>query len=318
MNEYILSQFALFVFNSAYDHEHGSAAPILMGYKPKYGYTAWKNNRQNEAHEGFKSFVMKKGDYMIYYEVHSQSSNMSRIKTRFHTITMVFMHAKTGEKMMEVTHKADFGYLGARDRVKTKNIVHPLRAEDKRIARAQRGKHRAFRALNIVDVNNLDYRYELRPNPGNGGYEGWATRPMCTGGRYFVNVITDIERPSTGLKSDTDFTTRVKLGRTFRGKFVQNTGMSRSIRFSKNTIVGASSCVFEGGKKPQGYFYTDVYGLKVVKGPGPNAVRQYIKKDFETTYSFALETADQWLGLYQEGDKGFFKDSGFGIDANRN
>jgi hypothetical protein len=38
----------------AYDHEHGSNAGLLLGVRPAYSLPAWKNNRQDEYHNGFK------------------------------------------------------------------------------------------------------------------------------------------------------------------------------------------------------------------------------------------------------------------------
>jgi hypothetical protein len=57
----------------AYDHEHGSNAAAVMGIKPAYDLPAWKNNRQNESHEGFKvstptqlSLRLSRGTYHVF------------------------------------------------------------------------------------------------------------------------------------------------------------------------------------------------------------------------------------------------------------
>lgn len=300
---------------SAYDHEHGSAAKILTGYTPKYDYVAWKNSRQDEKHSGFKSFVAKKGNFFIYYNMHAQSSNIGRALVRFHTITLAIIDATTKELLFEVGHKADFGFLGVRN--VTKRPIIPLRQEDYELKRTQRGKATQFRALNVVDIGNLNSNYRFRTNPIHGAYEEWATQPICTNVKKNGAVKADIERPVTGIKSATEVRTKVNLGRSFRGKFIRNVGMSRNIRFN-GASVGAHACRFEGGEKPEGYFYTDPDGRKVLENPGPTAVRQFIKRGFRFSFSYASETADEWLGLYQEGEKGFFKDSGFGVNPDVN
>eukprot|EP00171_Calliarthron_tuberculosum_P000119 IDg119t1 len=76
-------------FWCAYDHEHGSDASALMGYTPRFGYTALKNGREEESHTGFKGFVLQLRDGLrMYYMVHAKLSEARRFSAQRHTVVV--------------------------------------------------------------------------------------------------------------------------------------------------------------------------------------------------------------------------------------
>lgn len=157
-------------FWCAYDHEHGSSPYHLMGYRPRYNYAAWKNNRESESDPGFKGFVLQQGDYMFYFSLHAQASNLRRVNEQYHTIAVAITHARTKELMYEITHKADYGFLSARG----KNVDFvPLSRYDEKMKEEQKAKwvRRRFRSINVIDKGNLDGRLLYRPEVIDGVYE---------------------------------------------------------------------------------------------------------------------------------------------------
>lgn len=76
---------------------------------PRLGYTAWKNGRQDESHIGFKGYGLSAGPDDYYFTVHASTSEVRRIRERFHTITVAATDRATGETVADLSCKGDFG-----------------------------------------------------------------------------------------------------------------------------------------------------------------------------------------------------------------
>lgn len=128
-----------------------------MGYQPKFGYTAWKNGRQDESHQGFKGYVFESGQYYVYINIHSHASNPKRYRTIFHTVLFVVSDKSTHEIMMELSVKADFGRLASRKKgggfIILENSGHDS---------SNQCSARKERIVNVINPNNLDERFAYR------------------------------------------------------------------------------------------------------------------------------------------------------------
>lgn len=300
---------------SAYDHEHGARASALMNYEPKYGLTEHKNGRGVESNHGFKDFVFEQGNVMVYLSVHAQTSKMRRVDHHFHTVTMAMKQKDSGELLADISFKADFGFLAARKRGSGEQFI-PLSSDGLNMSKQQRrGKpyRRAFRTINVVNQRSLDYRFQYNYQPRAGTYEEWVCTLPCTETDMNGELVFDIQDPITGIKSSYDKST-VWLGRRYRdGKFRPNLGMKRTVR-ARNLRLSASFCKFGEGFEG-GYFYTDPYGKELLDGPGPNAVRQFIKPGFVGTMSGKFSPGEQWRGMhYADKEQMFFLPHGYGIN----
>lgn len=144
----------------AYNHEHGSSPKHIMGYEPKYGYLARKNNRENESHEGFKGFVFRVGRYYVYYGIHAHLSTQRRFTARFHTVVLAVTDSKTKRLLVELGFKGDFGFAAARKR--GGNYV-PLSKYDVVMDRkACRRCPRFMRMVNVINPYRLDRLFSYR------------------------------------------------------------------------------------------------------------------------------------------------------------
>lgn len=299
-------------FWCAYDHDHGSSPKHLMNYVPTFGYTAQKNNLEREPHPGFKGFVFKQDDYMVYYSIHAQTSDLRRVTLRFHTVTLAVTHAKTGELLAELTHKGDFGFLAARGR--SEGLI-PLRKEDVNMEHGQKGIKggRRFRTVNVIgDRGRLDTRLRYRSDIMDGVYEAWTTALICSYTPAFSELAVDFETPGTGIRgaSAVDIKRGVRLG--IHGL---NVGMSRNMHV-RGVVIAGKYCGFG---KQEGVFYTDAMGKKLLKKAGKGAVRQFIKKGFSMKMSGRFKVGEEnWLGMFERDAKGFFVDHGYGIDPMKN
>ena len=284
-----------------------------MNYEPTFDYTSWKDGRSEESDEGFKGFVLRYEKYMIYFSLHGKQSSLRRTKVQFHTITLVIKDRVTNELYLEIQHKGDFGFQGVQ--LKNGDFL-PINAVQQGIRDAQDAARaaRAFRSVNVVDEANLDARFRFRGSPILGLYEFWNTLPICTKAKSRTKLLqTEFKLVNTGIKSLQRADTSVKLGRRAEGKLFQNTGLNRSMSI-KELKIGARYC--PEGKS--GRFYTDVRGQRIVSGPGRTAVKQFVKPGFEMVLNGRFETVDTWVGLHTEGARGFFVDSGYGIDPEMN
>lgn len=298
-----------------------------MGYAPKFGYTAFKNNREVEAHEGFKGFVFRVDDYFVYYSLHVQTSSLRRVRQSRHTIVVAVTHAKTKELVAELTHKGDFGFLAAQN---PSNGFTPLSSTDEAIRDYQKshGMPAKRRSINVIDVDNLDPRFSYRKPQSKallGLYEEWSTTTLCSGQRkYSGSVTADIILSATGIKSAQEKDVSVNLGLWRNGKFTRSTGSARQLKFTRGgVVISDKSCAFEpagmsGKMSESGVFYTDVYGERLVKGPGPNVVKQLIKPGLSIKLTGAYGPTDSWLGMHEQRQFGIMTNYGYGLDPDKN
>lgn len=284
-----------------------------MNYTPKFTYTAWKNNRQNEADRGFKGFVLRTNAYFIYFSLHVVQSSLRRTTVRFHTINMAVADRRTKELLMEVQQKGDFGWAGVRLLGGKKfGAINP---DEEAIMAAQAPGPNNFRSINILDVDNPNPDFEIRNPILIGQYEVWQTQPMCTKPTSRKSLLNaQFKLPNTGFKALDQPDVAVDLGRKFKGKFYKSTGLNRSIK-AKNLEFGAEFCPGDG---TSGVFYTNPEGTEIRPGPGPTSVRQFVKSGFKGAFTGRYETVDSWTGLHFRGARGFLGDHGYGIDANTN
>lgn len=301
-------------FRCAYDHEHGSSPQHLMGYVPRYTYTAFKNGRQKEEDSGFKGFVWPQGNFMVYYGMHAQASSLRRINERFHTIVVAITDAKTKELMYEFSQKGDFGFRAGRGR---RGGFVPFEKEDEEIMDEQNSDkevHRRFRSFNVIDMKKFDQRFEYRRRPLEGVYEAWVTLPKCVSAPPFGQIIVDLKSPGSGVKGTDRVNEMVELSRSTR-----NVGAARSIRVDAPITFSGAHCKFSNSDaEVSGYFYTDTKGETLLDGPGPNAVRQYAKKGFSLDVTGVFEVEELGLGLHEHRKLGFFYDHGYGLNPDKN
>ncbi|MCA9835440.1 MAG: hypothetical protein KC422_00930 [Trueperaceae bacterium] len=262
-----------------YRHEHGSD-PSLVGYEPVFDYVAYYNNRQNERHEGFKGFALIDKGIGWYINVHATSGLIGRACVQFHTVVFFARDMATGEKLLELSYKGDFGAIvnGNNDA----QVIQP-QLENCPDQSAVAESTLARKKLRI---------FQNGKDPGN--YERWDGGTSRYLGMSFPNWSTgmgiDIRDPMTGCNNAS----------CTAASFTETAGEQRSIRFhelgfSYNNLLDKSD-----GKAGDGYFYTDPYGT-VQDDDAKNTLRQYIKPGFEALLDGQFITQDAWRGLYVSG-----------------
>lgn len=92
---------------SYYGHDHGTA-PQFQSVPPRFGYTAWKNGRQDESHIGFKGYGFWSGPDKYYITSHIDTTLVRRVRERFHTVTLAAT-SPSGETVADLSCKGDFG-----------------------------------------------------------------------------------------------------------------------------------------------------------------------------------------------------------------
>lgn len=298
-----------------------------MGYAPKYGYTAFKNNREFETHEGFKGFVFRVDDYFVYYGIHAQTSSLRRIQQDRHTVTVAITHVETKELVAELTQKADFGFLAAQN---PSNGFIPLSPADEVIRDNQESHGMPInrRSVNVINLGTLDPRFSYKMPESMilmGLYEEWSTATLCSGrSKYSGSITADIIFSATGIKSFEEKDTSVKLGVWRDGKFIRSTGSARQLKFSRGGVqISDKSCVHKSAKisgkmTGSGVFYTDVYGESLVNGPGPNVLKQFIKPGFGIELTGIYGPTDSWLGMHKQGHFGIMINYGYGLNPDKN
>ena len=314
-------------YPSAYDHDHGSGAPQLMGYNPRYGYTAWKNGREKESNHGFKSVVFRFRDVFVYYSVHVQTSKLRRVEEPRHTIALAVVNATSRELLVDITHKGDFGFLAAKARPAG---FLPLSESDRSLRERQHDLHLSprRRTVNVIDIDNLDKRLSFQKGRKLllGRYEEWTTQPLCTGGSGLYGgggISFDIATPATAVKSVRELGVRIPLGYYEDARFVRSTAQRRVLTVRHFTI-GHQYCTAKLGdtrpasRSPPGVFYTDPYGESLKDGPGKNHVRQYFKPGFSIALEGKYEALDSWLQLYERDHLSVVKNFGFGLNPDEN
>lgn len=310
----------------AYDHEHGSDAKSLMGYAPKYGYTALKNGNENESHKGFKDIVMEVGGKLVYYGLHGHMSKGRRFGARHHTQVMAVVDKRwKGKLELELSSKADYGHREAR--LATKKGHLPLTPADKALRDAinSGAQPRNQRVINVFNPGNLDRRLHYRVAPGQrrGEYEQWSTTPMCSSVRRNGEPRVDFKDMGLALRTVSSRPNDVvELGIYRNGVFYQEPSTNREFQ-SKNFLVADTLCLFslqniKGVPQLSGKFYTDKYGKTILGGPGPAAVAQFVKPGFKLSITGRFQATDTWYGLYQAGKQGSMKNVGYGVLESEN
>lgn len=100
------------IYGCSYGHEHGSYGG-LAGYTERFHYAAYKNGRQDESHEGFKTYVVEVGDQFLVINLHANTKDFGRINTNLHSMTMAVTNKSNGKLMYEMQCKSRSGGSGA-------------------------------------------------------------------------------------------------------------------------------------------------------------------------------------------------------------
>lgn len=309
----------------AYDHEHGSDPKSLMGYSPKYGYTALKNGNEDESHKGFKGIVMDVDDKLVYYGIHAHMSKGHRFGTRHHTKVIAVVDKITKKLEVELSFKADYGHREVR--LAEGNDRLPLSSEDEalRDAISSGSQPRKQRLINVIDPKNYDTRllYRTPPDQLHGEYEQWSTHPICSTVKRWGEPTVDFKDMGLALRTTSSAPSDVTvLGRIIDDDFIQQPSTNREFR-SEDFEISDKYCIFplpdiNGKPDANGKFYTDPYGNVLLGGPGPEACAQLVHPGFNLKITGRYETMDTWYGMYTKGSSGSMKNVGYGIDENEN
>lgn len=257
-----------------YRHEHGSD-PGLIGYRAAFTHVAHINNHQPERGEGFKGFAIRDEANGVgwYFNLHSETSTEQRVCARFHTVVVVATDLRTGELLVELAYKGDFG--ASRANQGDKPFINPGSCANQPQIAAQTSATKRIRVASIQ----------------NGGYEQWDGGLVKALGMSFNGngMGIDIQNPATScpnLRCDA---------------VVVNGGSSstrRNIGFNQLRISYDAFKDMTDGKR-DGYFFTDIYGLEPAQAGQPLAIRQYIKPGTQIALHGGFATQDAWRGIYQ-------------------
>lgn len=290
-----------------------------MGYEPKFGYVAWKNDQESEIHEGFKGVVAKEGDYLVYFMMHGQTSNVRRLGLRFHTMTLVVADATSKKLLLEIAHKGDYGFISAR---KAGGGVVPLSKEDEELEKMlDEDDLSNHRTVNVINLGNLDSRFDYQEEKEDilrGRYEEWVTTPICSRSGRQGALRMDFTSPITGIKVANDLTSEIALGSNSDDGFIKHDGLGRIFR-AREYRLSERSCMFhlediDGGTSKDGEFYTDATGTKLLKGPSMNAVKQFVTPGLSLSLDGDYEAIESWTGMFEKGVEGRMINYGYGID----
>ena len=211
--------------------------------------------------------------------------------------------------MLELTHKADFGFLSARGKGR-ENFI-PLRSSDVKLREKMMEERRPkFRSVNVINPNNPDPRFSYRPKMFEGVYEAWQTIPICSSVGPNGGIQVDIRTPSSGIKS-------VKRREYVAMRVAdnrRNVGLSRALRV-RTLSLGAEYCSFE---TEGGNFYTNADGTELFSGPGRGRIKQFIKPGFNVMIHGRFEPVEAGLGLHGDVSQQEFWDHGFGMNPDMN
>lgn len=270
-----------------FKHEHGSYPGWY--YKPQFGYQAWKtpdettsHGRQEETHNGFKVFtLLPQGSEtrVVVITVHMHLSQKRRFTARLHTVILAVLSAD-GELEAEVSHKFDFGALITQLEEGGSVPIDDAQAEiEDQLKDAGRRGSRRINIMNIDDSfpDSVDPRFQTRladnPEDVKGIYEQWRgifANCVDNQGDSKAELNFDVLDPATAMRYFGDYDQMSVLKGSSINRFLD----IRSFIFTRD------SCQFEGGMPHDDVFYTNPYFTSLEDGPGPNSVKQYIKRDF--------------------------------------
>lgn len=261
-----------------YAHDHGSD-PALVSYAPAFRYIAYWNNNQQELYEGFKGFAIRDKDQDIgwYINVHAESGVMSRVCNRVHTLVLYAARLSTGEKLLELGYKGDFGAAMGTFKNADDKVLQPPDCPQTAIAQETKASRR-------IRIGEDNHNYER--------WDGGANRLLgMTFPEWSSGIGLDIRNPATSCKD-------ISCSALLVNK--SNSDM-RTIRFTDlrieyDALIKALDA--SDGKANDGYFYTDVYG-DLNADASKNVIKQYMKPGFKAVLDGFYATQDPWRGLYE-------------------
>jgi hypothetical protein len=328
-----------YIYRCYYGHEHGTPG-MLAGYTERFHYTAWKNDRQDETHPGFKTHVMDAGSYYVVVNLHSNTQDFARMNVDVHSMVVAVTDKTTGKLMSEMSCKSSSGGAGADYKDSARPPIGPgnepptlpmgnaaskQRLIDMYAAGANRVNVR--KRVNLYNPDDLDPRLRYEGDaPGRtdldnarGVYERWF---MHAQGQYCMKSqdpadaggpLVDIKNAQNGCK-DVDCTQKIVLGGlTHRQKdgFVPNMGHDREINMI-GLSIGAEHCDLELPEpNADGYrvWYTDPTCTQLCDGPGRTCVMQRMHTSFHGVSidgKFATSDAHGHNIYFVEGDDADF------------
>jgi len=200
---------------------------------------------------------------------------------------------------------------------------------DSRLQKLLRKQHSfATRQMNFINLKKRNPKYRYRKQVLQGFNEHWFTQPMCSKCSR-AGVKMEFRNPSTGSRipgsskgSDmVKLGSYVKLNHRSKAMFAQHASNNRDLT-TQGWTISDSLCIFKlsniRGIVKKGYFYTDPMGHILLAGAEPYAIRQYIKPGFKLSMKGKYRATDTWLGLHQNGAKGFMRNVGYAIDPATN
>lgn len=254
-----------------YRHEHGSD-PGLAGYSPVFDYVAYYNNRQNEKHEGFKGFAFHQDNVAWYINVHATTGLLARVCVRFHTVVFSATDTNTGEKLLELSFKGDYGGLTVAGI--NEDSIQPNLANCPNQA---------------AIMQEIDFSKAVRVANDTESYEGWFGGVHHELGMRFEDsgMLVDIQNPLTACNTHTCSTAIVQEGNA----------EVRGLEFFDLSFNYVTSLDASDGNSHDGYFYTDPYGI-VQQDSSKNTLRQFINPGFNATLNGHYGSYDAWQAWY--------------------
>ena len=213
--------------------------------------------------------------------MHATTGLISRACVRFHTVVFFARDLSTGEKLLELGYKGDYGAA-----VSNKNedqVIQPQQANcpDQQAIAEETNMRKSLRVFS----NGKD--------PGD--YERWRGGVSRYLGmdfpRWSTGMTLDIRNPVTGC-NNTSCT---------QGSLTEESAEKRTIRFHELSFSYNNLLDKSDGTAGDGVFYTDAYGI-VQDDDSLNTVKQFIKPGFEAYLDGHYVTQDAWRGLYVKGD----------------
>lgn len=298
------------LFGCYYGHEHGSFDG-LAGYTSRFDYTAWKNGRQDESHQGFKNYVIPTGDKFVIVNLHAATDDFNRFQVDLHTMVVAVTDRASGKLLSEISCKSHSGGSGAQylpEFRPANNADEPSMLPMGDEASRQRtidmwamGEDREMvvKRINLLDPDNKNPKliYEGDENTAQsnlrGRYEGWFMKgmaPFCMSAgspKDNAGPDVDIKNPQNGCM-DVECKRKIILGLKDRvaymgdDGFFPNLGTERRIGMRKLRIAPDLCAVDLPEPNSDGYiaFYTNPTCEELCDGPSPNCILQRIHSSF--------------------------------------